>query len=343
LGAAFAVGASVPNFLGVRMVGWGLLGAVVVVLAPYALMLPLAVPYVDVAQWQAGPVAVAPAAARKLTGGHGSLSGWSLLMSTAFWNFGGFDSASTFAGEVHNPARTYPVALVASLVLITAGLVLPLLACTLAAASLQGAPPFAEWEDGTYVELGEALGGPVLKAMVVVSGFASQVAMFTTEMVVDSHLLLGMAQQRLAPKAWIMRDPGTGAPVVCIGVMLFVVLCGFTLLDRNSLLVMNNTFAGASVLLELAAAVKLRGGGASRAQHHHHHHHRERFKAPCRSRLSLSLSLLPSIAISAYVVMPAIVASGARVAFNTGLLAITGVLMYAPFSAAEPSSRKSLV
>jgi len=348
LGAAFAVGASAPNFLGVRMVGWSLLGAVVVVLAPYALMLPLAAPYVDVAQWQAGPVSVAPQ--RKLTGGHGSLSGWSLLMSTAFWNFGGFDSASTFAGEVHNPARTYPVALVASLVLITAGLVLPLLACTLAAASLQGAPPFAEWEDGTYVELGEALGGPVLKAMVVVSGFASQVAMFTTEMVVDSHLLLGMAQQRLAPKAWIMRDPGTGAPVVCIAVMLFVVLCGFTLLDRNSLLVMNNTFAGASVLLELAAAVKLRGAGASRTQqqqqqhhHHHHHHHKERFKAPCRSRFSLSLSLLPSIGISAYVVMPAIVASGARVAFNTGLLAITGVLLYAPFSAAEASSRKSLV
>jgi len=331
LGAVFAALSSVPNFMGIRMIGWSLLTLVVLVLFPYALMVPLAAPHFDLNKWHVGPTT--PSSFRH--GGHGSLRGWSLLMSTAFWNFGGFDSASTFAGEVHNPARTYPVALIASLCLITAGLVLPLTACTLAAANLPEAPPFSDWEDGTYVDLGFALGGPFLKALVVVSGFASQVAMFTTEMVVDSHLLYGMAQQRLAPRSWLARDTATGAPVVCIAVMLGVILSGFTLLDRNSLLVMNNTFAGASVLLELAAAVKLRG--------HSKQTGRDRFKAPCRTRFSLALSLLPSVAISAYVVMPAIVASGALVAFNTILLATMGVLLYAPFRSEQNANKKSLI
>jgi amino acid transporter len=251
------------------------------------------------------------------------LHGWSLMLSTAFWNFGGFDSASTFAGEVHDPARTYPKALLASLVLITASLVIPLFAVTISSGSYADSPPYREWSDGTYVDLAWRIGGEPLQLMVAISGMASQIAMFTTEMFVCSHLLIGMSQQRLAPRYLRGRDPTSGAPVVAVAFMFGVVLTGFTVLDRYALLVMNNTFAGAAVLLELAAAVTMRSKFAT-----HHPQRQVAFRAPCRSRLSLALSLLPAVIISMVVVTPALIMSDVNCAVTTSLLVAFGWLSF---------------
>jgi len=327
IGATFAAFCTVPNFLGIRMMGKVLQALLVIVLFPYVIMIFLALPKADFATWNQGPperssfVEDRTFAMNQRDSEH--LHGWSLMLSTAFWNFGGFDCASTYAGEVHDPGRTYPKALLLSLALITASLVLPLFAVTVSSGSFADSPPYREWEDGTYVDLAWRIGGEPLQILVAVSGLAAQIAMFTTEMFVCSHLLVGMSQQRLAPRALRGRDSITGAPVVSVAFMLGVVLTGFTVLDRYSLLVMNNTFAGAAVLLELASAVAMRNKFAT-----HHPQKQISFRAPCRSRLSLAISLMPAVIISAVVVTPALIMSDVNCAVTTSLLVAFGWLSF---------------
>ena len=42
---------------------------------------------------------------------------WSDLVTILYWNLSGFDCASTFAGEVVRPGRTFPLALLIALLL----------------------------------------------------------------------------------------------------------------------------------------------------------------------------------------------------------------------------------
>lgn len=327
LGAIFALLCTVPNFLGIRMMGRVLLVLIVVVLLPYVIMICLALPYADTKTWTSGPperssiVEDRSFSMNQRDSEH--LHGWSLMLSTAFWNFGGFDCASTYAGEVHEPSKTYPKALLASLALITTSLVLPLFAVTISSGNFPESPPYREWSDGTYVDLAWRIGGEPLQLMVALSGMASQIAMFTTEMFVCSHLILGMSQQRLAPKFLRGRDASTGAPIIAVGFMLGVVLTGFTVLDRYSLLVMNNTFAGAAVLLELASAVAMRAKHAAR-----HPQKQVPFRAPCRTQMSLAISLMPAVIISAVVVTPALIMSDVNCAVTTSFLVAFGWLSF---------------
>ena len=51
---------------------------------------------------------------------------WGPMLSVVFWSLEGFDSASTFAGEVDNPSRTYPYAMAMSLTMVTLAYIVPL-------------------------------------------------------------------------------------------------------------------------------------------------------------------------------------------------------------------------
>ena len=49
------------------------------------------------------------------------------MLSVIYWSFSGFDSASTFAGEVKEPHRTFPLALTLAVITMLASYIAPLL------------------------------------------------------------------------------------------------------------------------------------------------------------------------------------------------------------------------
>ena len=98
-------------------------------LAPFVLMAGLAAPMVRPRRWTAVQV-------------KGSKD-WRLFLNTLFWNLNYWDSASTMAGEVERPERTFPRALAVAVVLIAASYLLPLMAAT----GATDAPP-ETWENG---------------------------------------------------------------------------------------------------------------------------------------------------------------------------------------------------
>ena len=60
--------------------------------------------------------------------GESTLGGLGVALSIALWNYIGWDNPSTVQGEVVDPSRSYPRALVVALPLVTAGYFIPLLA-----------------------------------------------------------------------------------------------------------------------------------------------------------------------------------------------------------------------
>lgn len=50
---------------------------------------------------------------------------WSVFLSTVLWNYQGWDSLGCLAGEVHDAKRSYPLAIVIALVLITLNYLVP--------------------------------------------------------------------------------------------------------------------------------------------------------------------------------------------------------------------------
>jgi amino acid transporter len=127
--AGITVLLSLVNFTGLSVVGWGAVALGLVSLAPSVLMTAMAVPKVQLRRWTVTMV----------EGGRD----WPLFFNTVFWNLNYWDSASTMAGEVERPERTFPRALGAAVVLIAASYLLPLMAAT----GATDAPPEA-WTNG---------------------------------------------------------------------------------------------------------------------------------------------------------------------------------------------------
>lgn len=78
-------------------------------------------------------------------------------------NLNAFDSAASFAGEVRDPGRTYPRAMLVSIAIIVASYVLPILVGTLTATT---DIPYDSWTDGTFTEVGEVVAGLAIRLII---------------------------------------------------------------------------------------------------------------------------------------------------------------------------------
>jgi amino acid transporter len=177
---------------------------------------------------------------------------WNLLLNILFWNFNGFHGVSVFAGEVATPSKSYPKALGIVVLLIIFACLVPL-----SIATAVNEPPWYTWEEGSLSEIATHIGGPFLTASVVVASCCTNIGMYMTELFVDSFQLLGMAELGLAPSVFAKRHSVYGTPrnAIYASVVVILLLSAF---DFKDILVIDNCLSSLSVVLSLAAAVKLR-------------------------------------------------------------------------------------
>ena len=75
------------------------------------------------------------------------------MISVLYWSLSGFDSASTFAGEVERPSSTFPRALGLAVVTMLLAYILPL-------GVASGADPnWDTWRDGSLSAVARRIGG----------------------------------------------------------------------------------------------------------------------------------------------------------------------------------------
>jgi amino acid transporter len=231
------------NLSGIKPVGAGSLLMTFLVLAPFLFVMIFALaPHANSASHH-------EAVKMDLLGG----------ILVAMWNYMGWDNASTIAGEVDRPQRTYPMAMLISVLLVAGTYVLPI-----AAASRSGIPADT-WEDGSWVAVGRtvagALSGPRagqgLAVAIMAGGMISALSMFNALILSYSRVPLAMAADGFLPKVMGKTSRRTGVPwvsiLVCALGWAFCLKLGFL-----KLLILDTFLYGLSLLLEFAALIALR-------------------------------------------------------------------------------------
>ncbi|KAK6136925.1 hypothetical protein DH2020_029331 [Rehmannia glutinosa] len=224
------------NYRGLHIVGYSAVLLACFSLLPFIVMGFLSIPRIRPGRWIVMDY-------RKVD--------WGGYFNSLFWNLNYWDNASTLAGEVENPSRTFPKALLGAVVLVVCSYLVPLLAGTGAVETDPG-----EWSDGYFAQIGMLIGGSWLKWWIQAAAALSNMGLFEAEMSSDAFQLLGMSEIGMLPSVFASRSK--------YGTPTFSILCsasGVILLSWMSfqeILEFLNFLYAIGMLFEFAAFVKLR-------------------------------------------------------------------------------------
>jgi amino acid transporter len=230
------------NLAGIRLVGAGSLVMTAALLLPFAVVVVLALCN--------HPQTAAAATPIKMN--------WIDGILVVMWNYMGWDNASTIAGEVERPQRTYPLAMLISVLLVAATYVIPV-----AAAARTGIAP-ETWDTGSWVDVGRTVGsavaprlGEILAIAITAGGMISAFSMFNALILSYSRVPVAMAGDGFLPKVLALRSRRTGVPWVAI--LVCAVAWGLCMkIGFTNLLLLDTSLYGLSLLLEFAALIALR-------------------------------------------------------------------------------------
>jgi amino acid transporter len=234
-------GATAINLRGAFPVGRVSIWAGAFVLIGFAALAMLAIPHAQHAPWT-------PFTNAGSTVGAGLAVG----LSTALWNYIGWDNASTVQGEVVDASRSYPRALLVALPLVTLAYFVPILP---ALAASDG----SKWTDGSWPAIAAAVtgsAGPFVAAWIALGGLVSALALFNALLLSYSRIPLAMAEDGLLPAALAQTDDrGTPRRAVLVSAVFYSV---FVLLPFGKLVVADVLLYAIALMLEFGALIALR-------------------------------------------------------------------------------------
>ncbi|KAJ0974210.1 hypothetical protein J5N97_016175 [Dioscorea zingiberensis] len=175
----FTLVLSFLNYTGLTIVGYTAVALGLVSLMPFLLMAGFAIPRLRPRRWV------------KM----GRDIDWRLYFNTLFWNLNFWDNASTLAGEVERPQRTFPKALLLSGLMTCIGYLVPLLAGTGALDVPQEA-----WGDGFFADVAAMIAGKWLKFWIETGAVLSAIGLYEAQLSSSSFQLLGMADLCILPQ-----------------------------------------------------------------------------------------------------------------------------------------------
>lgn len=225
------------NYRGLHLVGLSAVVLTAFSLSPFVALTALAVPKIRPSRWLAfDRSAVDPRG----------------YFNSMFWNLNYWDKASTLAGEVDEPRKTFPKAVFGAVGLVVGAYLIPLLAGTGALPSETA----AEWTDGFFSEVGLRIGGPWLRVWIQAAAAMSNMGLFEAEMSSDSFQLLGMAELGMIPAIFARRSRhGTPTYSILCSAAGVVVL---SFMSFQEIIEFLNFLYGLGMLAVFAAFVKLR-------------------------------------------------------------------------------------
>lgn len=231
------------NLRGAKSVGNSAVLAFVVVTVPFLLLTVLAIPQMTHVPWQP----FAPYSGAKMVESIG------VGLSALMWSYMGFDNVSTFAGEVKNPGRTFPLALVLAVFLVTLLYAIPI------SVALSASNNWSEWNTSTFTisNVAAQIVGPWLGALISFGVMWSLWSMFNSQLLYTSRLPFAMAEDGLMPRFITKTHSKFGTPWVSL-VLCSVIYSLFSLLSFAELVVVDVIIYSIALMLEYAALIALR-------------------------------------------------------------------------------------
>ncbi|KAG6428737.1 hypothetical protein SASPL_112994 [Salvia splendens] len=224
------------NYRGLHIVGFSAVLLACFSLLPFVVMGLLSIPRIRPRRW--------------LAVDHAKVD-WRGYFNSLFWNLNYWDNASTLAGEIENPSRTFPRALLGAVVLVVCSYLVPLLAGT---GAVETDP--SDWSDGYFAQIGMLIGGSWLKWWIQAAAALSNMGLFEAEMSSDAYQLLGMSQIGMLPSVFSIRSK--------YGTPTFSILCSasgvifLSWMSFQEILEFLNFLYAIGMLFEFAAFIKLR-------------------------------------------------------------------------------------
>jgi len=236
----FIVALTGLNLLGVRPTGHAAVGLAIVSLLPVGVLTVVALLGPRVSPW----TPLAPAGQGLTTLGLG--------LAVVMWNYSGFDTPSTILGETRSPERAFRSATFLALVVLTAAYVLPV-----GAALASGALEWSQWTTGALPSIARSVGGEWLGHAVAAGAVLSTAGLFMSLLLTNSRLPYVMARDHVMPRWLGTIDPRSGTPWMAV-VVSAALYAAFAVFSFKELIVLNVWLYALSLLVELAAFVRLR-------------------------------------------------------------------------------------
>ncbi|MBM4264415.1 MAG: APC family permease [Deltaproteobacteria bacterium] len=239
IGASLVLVITWLNIRGIQLVGFMSVIFTLFVLAPFIVMIVLGAPRVETAHWFAS------------SGDASGSVNWALLMSVLLWNTSGWDNAGCCAGEVANPARSYPRAMIVSVIVVTLVYLLPLLV------GVSIDTDWAQWKEGEFPKIAAQVGGGWLGTWLTVAGLVTAAGMFNALLCTSSRVPFAMAERRMLPRglAALHKKHATPWRSIVINSLGVAALIPFSF---QELIEVDMFLYAASMILEFAALVWLR-------------------------------------------------------------------------------------
>ncbi|CAK0783918.1 hypothetical protein CVIRNUC_007118 [Coccomyxa viridis] len=222
------------NYRGLTIVGRVAIGMTLFIILTFVVLVGASIPHLQPANWL---VVDLPSV------------DWRGFINVMFWNLNYWDSVSTLAGEVANPHKTFPRALMLAVILVILMYLLPLAACL-------GVMTDADWKLGFFATVARQVGGRWLAWWMLAAAAVSQIGQFEAEMSSDSFQLLGMAERGFLP-ACLARRSRYETPTLAI-VLSSVGICALSMFDFRQIVELLNIVYCLAELTEFAAFIHLR-------------------------------------------------------------------------------------
>eukprot|EP00890_Picochlorum_soloecismus_P000529 jgi/Picsp_1/1477/NSC_04955-R1_neutral amino acid transport protein len=229
------LGLTYLNYRGLHVVGNAAIGMTIFTLLPFGIMCLVGIPHIEPKNWFVIDFDTIK---------------WIPFLNVMFWNLNYWDTVSTLAGEVENPAKTFPKALGMAVTLVVLAYLLPLLV------GIGVASDTGDWTLGYFAGVAKQVGGSWLAWWIVVAAAVSQLGQFQAEMSTDSYQLLGMAERGFIPEAFAKRSKhGTPTLAIIFSSLGIMTMASFNFLQIVELL---NIVYCMAELLEFVAFIWLR-------------------------------------------------------------------------------------
>ncbi len=238
---------AILNSKGTKFVGKFLMFSMAIVLVPIAALIVMAFPHLF---GNHNAHIFTP-----LTLAHQSIWGSATAgIGLMIWSYVGYDAASTTGGEIQNPTKSYPKALLFNVPFVVIGYVLPMIAGL--SSGLHGGN-FGAWQNGDLASAGSILGGSLLKNALIFGALFGQIGLFSSYVLCVSRLPLVLAADNFLPRGIAKLNSKSGAPSRAIflncGIFATFAALNFqTLVDSDVIL----TLFG--LMLEFIALIVLR-------------------------------------------------------------------------------------
>ena len=237
------------NIFGVQLVALSSTLFSVLILAPFFVLI-----VVGLVKWQFNPFTPVTATGVPFFGTGGVFA---LGLAIGVWMYSGYESMSTLSGEIRNPQKIIPRALMLAVPFIIIMYVLP---------TLSSLAAYGHWDtfatvagDGyvSFVEIGKSLGGSALGVALLASALLGNLALYLDYLASGARPLFALSADGLFPKSISIVSKRFGTPIAAI--LLMAVLNAVLIIGpfRNLVVIDVILFISAYVLIFLAA-VRLR-------------------------------------------------------------------------------------